>query len=166
MIWKKENDVLDPEKEIKSVDIKPTQTFTTTPENQFAHAAGLLAAQGHGIDRTSDISELLNQACFLGLQNSDQFIRFWQVDAMFITNLFTMAQKSKSDALMQVFNLLYTNFKFEIRLTGNKDGLERKLQHSFGGGGMNAAEIGRLMERYKDMQGQNYGPEEKKGLFS
>jgi hypothetical protein len=145
---------------------RSAQGFRKEPDNQFAHASGLLSASGQGVNKASDISEILNQACFLGLQNKDEFIRFWQIDAFFITNLFTMAKESESDALMRVFSNLYTIFKFEVRLTGNKDGLERKLQHSFGGAGMNAAQIGRLMEQYQQMQGENYGPpQEKKGLF-
>jgi hypothetical protein len=105
---------------------------------------------------------------FLGFMDSDNLIRFYQNDAIFLENLFSMAKKSP--AIFEVFNVVFSSWIFEIRLTANKGGIERRLQHSFGGG-ISAEGFGKMLQDLeKKRQMDDYAKERNKqsggGLYS
>jgi hypothetical protein len=106
--------------------------FMRAPDNQFSHAYSMIQNQGTQIKQDSDPSELRDPNAFLGFIDHDQLIRLYQNDAIILENLFAIAKKSKP--VMEVFATLFNGWIFEIRLTGNKSGIERKMQYSFGQG--------------------------------
>lgn len=116
------------------------RSFVRMPENQFDHAWQLLSTRGRSID---DFPDLQDPSAFLGFIGSDNLLRFYQNDTIYIENLFSMAKKS--EPIREVFNVLFHAWLFEIRLTANKDGIERRLQHSFGGG-VTAEAMGKMMQ--------------------
>jgi len=137
-----------------------SRSMVRMPEDQFSHAWQLLSAKGRTID---DFSDLRDPSAFLGFIGSDNLLRFYQNDTIYLENLFSMSKSS--DAIKEVFNVIFHAWLFEIRLTANKDGIERQLQHSFGGG-ISAEAMGKMLQdlekkrqqdAYAQQQGQQGG---------
>lgn len=128
------------------------QSFVKIPDNQFAHAWQLLSSKGRGITEDSSHAELKDPNAFLGFVDSDNLLRFYQNDTIFIENLFAMAKKSK--AIFEVFDVIFNAWIFEIRLTANKGGIERRLQHSFGGG-ITAEGFGKILQEMERKRQQD-----------
>lgn len=103
--------------------------FTRLPENQFSHAWSLISSKGRTITRETEHNELRDPNAFLGFVDNDNMIRFYQNDAMFLENLFAIGKRSPQ--IFEVFDVLFNAWIFELRLTANKQGIERRLQHSF-----------------------------------
>lgn len=118
-----------------------SRSFIRVPQNQFDHAWQLLYSKGRKVE---DQEDLMDPNAFLGFIDSDNLLRFYQNDCIFLENLFAMARKH--EPLMEVFKVLFHAWIFEIRLTSNKGGIERRLQHSFGGG-MTADGFGKVLDQ-------------------
>jgi hypothetical protein len=155
------------EKKDFSTYFASSQNFVKIPDNQFAHAWGLISSKGRNITNASEHTELMDPNAFLGFFDSDNLIRLYQNDAVILENLFAIAKKSKSDALFEVFDVLYNSWLFEIRLTANKQGIERRLQNSFSGG-INAEGFGKIIQDMeKKRQQAEYERQQKQqgGMF-
>lgn len=122
-----------------------SQSFARMPENQFAHAWSLLSAKGREITQKSDYSDLLDPNLFLGFVDNDALLRFYQNDALFLGSFFMMGKKS--EPIFEIFRLLFNVWIFEIRLTANKSGAERRLQH-FGSQPLSIEGFGKMLEAY------------------
>jgi len=128
-----------------------SQGFSRMPENQYSHAWSLLSSKGREISQESNYNDLLDPNIFLGFITDDALLRFYQNDAMFLTNLFAMGKNSKE--IFEVFKILYNVWILEIRISSNKNGAERRLQHSFGGGAMMES-MGRMLAEEKQKSGK------------
>lgn len=131
-----------------------SQSFVRVPENQFAHAVYLLSSRGRNITQMSDYTEILDPNSILGFIDNDNLLRFYQNDLYYIHNFFAMGKKS--DALFEIFQIIHNVWKAEIRITANKGGIERRLQHSFGGG-ISAEGFGKMLQELeKKRQADDY----------
>lgn len=144
---------------------KTARSFVRMPENQFDHAWQLLSTRGRTIEEFADLQD---PSAFLGFIGSDNLLRFYQNDTIYLENLFSMSKKS--EPIKELFSVIFHAWLFEIRLTANKDGIERRLQHSFGGG-ITAEAMGTMlqdMEKKKQMDAYHQsqgGQPQQRGMY-
>ncbi len=101
------------------------QSIGHVPNNQFDHQWGLIHAPKR--DAEQDEFHLLeDQNKYLGNIKDEKMLRFYQNDNFFLTHMFAMAKNDPAEK--KVFEVLWANFKSELRMTCNLDGEERKLQ--------------------------------------
>lgn len=118
---------------------KDMKSLGHIPDNQFDHAYGLIRPSPKDIDH-DDFNFLEDQNKFLGNVKNARELRFYQNDNFFLTLLYNMGKKDPSERI--VFQVLWANFKDEIRMTCNIGGEERARQsfdipsHGGGKGGM------------------------------
>lgn len=104
---------------------KQMQSIGHVPDNQYDHQWGLIHAPKRDVEQ-DEFHFLEDQNKYLGNIKDEKMLRFYQNDNMFLTHLYSMAQNDKAEK--KVFEVLWANFKSELRMTCNIDGEERKLQ--------------------------------------
>jgi len=97
------------------------------PTNPYDHAYGLLAGQGHAKKIEKDGIDVINDPqIMLGTIDDPKTLRRYQLDLYYLTN---MAGLAINDPMFKsIFEVLWTNFRNEVRITSAMDGAERQYQ--------------------------------------
>jgi len=103
--------------------VSKSQRYRYIPTDAFSHASELLSTD---TKEATEFSELLNKHVLLGNIDSDELMRFYQIDAYYLTHFFAMGKRNSG--MMTLFKQLFSAWIYEIALTRAKGGLERRLQ--------------------------------------
>lgn len=98
-----------------------------TPKDPFSHAAWLLTND----DSRQPEDDVVDKQIQLSYIGNDKMLRFYQNDAILLTQIKNMA--IRDPVLAPVFSVLENSWKSELKLTKVLGGLERQLQGTTGG---------------------------------
>jgi hypothetical protein len=124
---------------------KNTTSFQRIPDNPYSHAYQIISTKGRKVTAASDFSDVEDMSALLGRFDNDKMISLNQMSIMLLENFKAFAGRD-ADMFGELFNVLFHGWKFGIRFTANKGGMERTLQH-FGD---------------KDLQGDGFGKDMQK----
>lgn len=107
------------------------QKARNVPENEFEHAEGLIRSEYDNDNEVLDnFSKIVDKHLQLTNIGNDEIMRFYQTDAVLLTQAFSIA--ARSNAFKQVVKMMFFGWRNELLLTKAKNGEERKHQAGVG----------------------------------
>lgn len=107
------------------------QKAKNVPENEFEHAEGLVRSE-YDDDNAAlkNFSMIVDKHLQLTNIGNDEIMRFYQTDAVLLTQAFSIAHRS--EAFKSVVKMIFYGWRNELLLTKAKNGEERKHQAGVG----------------------------------